>query len=486
MTHVTMPQLAPWTRWRRESAALARLSADERAKTGRRLRTAVPREAHAEFSPPPDRPDPVALLERQAQSRVRELVPVRHGRMLVSPFSYYRGAALPMAADLAGTPTTGIIVQACGDAHLSNFGLFGTPERNLVFDINDFDETQPGPWEWDVKRLAASLEVAGRENGYSRKERRMIVRGCAARYREAMREFAGMKNLDVWYIHPSADDLRVRLAPLLSRRQKAVVAKAVTKAQARDSMQAVGKLSRMVNGEPRIIPDPPLIVPLSELLPEELERAGFEAQLDQLIGKYRRSLPAQRRILMEQYSYVDMARKVVGVGSVGTRCWIVLFTGRDQADPLLLQVKEAQQSVLTEYAGPAAQNNQGHRVVVGQRILQAASDIFLGWLRAPGLDGGSYDFYVRQLRDWKYSFAIETMVPDGLLYYGQTCAWTLARGHARSGDRVAIAAYLGGSAAFDEAIAEFAGAYADQNERDYAAMGEAVSTGKIVAARVAA
>ncbi len=486
MTHVMTPELAPWTRWRRESAALARLNAAERAQTGRQLRAAVPREAHAEFRPRPDRPDPVVLLEQQAQSRVRELVSVRYGRMLVSPFSYYRGAALPMAADLAGTPATGIIVQACGDAHLSNFGLFGTPERNLVFDINDFDETLPGPWEWDIKRLAASLEVAGRENGYSRRERRMIVRGCAARYREAMRDFAAMKNLDVWYVHPSAEDLRIRLEPLLSRRQKKVVAKAVAKAQTRDSMQAVGKLTRMVNGQPRIIPDPPLIVPLAELLPDELERAGFEAQLGQLIGKYRRSLPAQRRILLEQYTYMDMARKVVGVGSVGTRCWIVLFTGRDETDPLLLQVKEAQQSVLSEYAGPAAQNNQGHRVVVGQRVLQAASDIFLGWLRSTGLDGGNYDFYVRQLRDWKYSFATETMAPDGMLYYGQTCAWTLARGHARSGDRIAIAAYLGGSPAFDAAITEFASVYADQNERDYANLGKAVSAGKISAARVAA
>jgi uncharacterized protein (DUF2252 family) len=455
----------------------------ERAQTGKRLRAAVPREAHAGFSLPPGR-DPVGLLLSQAESRVPELVPVRHGRMLVSPFSYYRGAALPMAADLAGTPTTGILVQACGDAHLSNFGLFGTAERNLVFDINDFDETLPGPWEWDVKRLAASLEVAGRENGYSRKERRRITRGCAGRYRAAMREFAMMSNLDVWYAQPSAEDLRTRLEPLLSKRQKKVVAKAVAKAQTRDSMQATGKLTHMIDGQARIIADPPLIVPLAELLPEELDRAGFEAQLDQLIGKYRRSLPAERRTLLEQYNYMDMARKVVGVGSVGTRCWIVLFTGHDQTDPLLLQVKEAPPSALSEFAGPAKQNNQGHRVVTGQRILQAAGDIFLGWLRASGLDGGSYDFYVRQLRDWKYSFLIETMAPAGLLYYGQTCAWTLARGHARSGDRTAIAAYLGGSGVFDDAIAEFASAYADQNERDYAALGEAVSAGRVTAAPV--
>ena len=483
MTQVVTPELAPWTRWRRESVALARMTLGERADTGKRLRGQVPREAHAEFSPQPGR-DPVGLLLGQAESRVPELVPVRHGRMLVSPFSYYRGAALPMAADLVGTATTGIIVQACGDAHLSNFGLFGTPERNLVFDINDFDETLPGPWEWDVKRLAASLEVAGRENGYSRRDRRMITRGCAARYREAMREFAAMKNLDMWYVQPSAEDLRDRLEPLLSRRQKQVLATAVTKAQTRDSMQATGKLTRVVDGQPRIIADPPLIVPLAELLPEELERAGFEAQLGQLIGKYRRSLPAERRILLEKYTYVDMARKVVGVGSVGTRCWIVLFTGRDQADPLLLQVKEAPPSALAEFAGPAAQDNQGHRVVTGQRILQAAGDIFLGWLRAAGLDGGSYDFYVRQLRDWKYSFVIDTMAPEGLLYYGQVCAWTLARGHARSGDRITIAAYLGGSAAFDEAISEFASAYADQNERDYAALAEAVATGRVTAAQV--
>jgi uncharacterized protein (DUF2252 family) len=480
MTAVVIPDLAPWTRWRRENAALARLTAAERAATGKLLRSSVPRESHAEFTPPPGR-DPVGLLLSQTESRVPELVPVRHGRMLVSPFTYYRGAALPMAADLAGTPTTGLIVQACGDAHLSNFGLFGTPERNLVFDINDFDETLPGPWEWDVKRLAASLEVAGRENGYSPKDRRMITRGCAARYRAAMREFAAMKNLDMWYDQPSAEDMRARLKPLLSQRQKKVVAKAVTKAHTRDSMQATGKLTQLVNGQPRIIPDAPLIVPLAELLPEDLERAGFETQLDQLIGKYRRSLPTERRILLEKYTYVDMARKVVGVGSVGTRCWIVLFTGRDETDSLLLQVKEAPPSALSEFAGPAAQNNQGHRVVTGQRILQAAGDIFLGWLRVPGLDGGSHDFYVRQLRDWKYSFVIETMAPDGLLYYGQVCAWTLARGHARSGDRVAIAAYLGNSAAFDEALSEFASAYADQNERDYSGLREAVSAGRVTA-----
>jgi uncharacterized protein (DUF2252 family) len=483
MTAVLTPDLAPWTRWRRVSAALSRLNADGRAEMGRRLRGSVPREGHAAFDLPPSR-DPVGLLLSQAESRVPELVPVRHGRMLVSPFAYYRGAALPMAADLVGTPTTGIIVQTCGDAHLSNFGLFGTPERSLVFDINDFDETLPGPWEWDVKRLAASLEVAGRENGYSRKERRAITAGCVKRYRQAIREFAEMKNLDVWYVQPSAEDLRGRLEPLLSRRQTKVVAKAVAKAQTRDSMQAARKLVETSDGHHRMVADPPLIIPLSELLPEDLERAGFEAQLDQLIGKYRRSLPAERRILLEQYTYVDMARKVVGVGSVGTRCWIALFTGRNEADPLLLQVKEAQPSVLSEFAGPASQNNQGHRVVTGQRILQAASDIFLGWLRAPGLDGGTYDFYVRQLRDWKYSFVIETMAPDGLRYYGETCAWTLAKGHARSGDRLAIAAYLGGSRVFDDAIADFAEAYADQNERDFAALGEAASSGRVAVAQV--
>jgi hypothetical protein len=442
----------------------------------------VPRERHAEFEPGPQ--DPVSLLEEQARSRVRELVPVRYARMLVSPFSYYRGAALPMAGDLAGTPVTGIVVQACGDAHLANFGLFGTPERNLVFDVNDFDETAPGPWEWDVKRLAASLEVAGRENGYSRKQRRMIVRGCVSRYRKAMREFAAMGTLDAWYVQPDARDLARQLGPLLSTRQKKVVTRAVAKAQTRDSMQAVGKLTRTVAGRPRIIPDPPLIVPLSELLPEELERTGFEDQLDRLIARYRRSLPAQRRILLEQYAYADMARKVVGVGSVGTRCWIVLFTGRDENDPLVLQVKEAQPSVLAEFAGPARQSNQGHRVVTGQRILQATGDIFLGWLRAPGLDGVSYDFYVRQLRDWKFSFATETMAPSGLLHYGQTCAWTLARGHARSGDRIAIAAYLGGSAAFDNAVTSFAASYADHNERCHAALGQAVADGRITAARI--
>jgi uncharacterized protein (DUF2252 family) len=485
MAEVATPDLAPWTRWRRATAALARLTAAERAERGKQLRVGVPRESHAEFARPSGRPDPLELLRRQGESRVRDLVPVRYGRMLVSPFSYYRGAALPMASDLAGTPVTGIVVQACGDAHLSNFGLFGTPERNLIFDINDFDETLPGPWEWDVKRLAASLEVAARENGYSRKDRRAIVAACASRYRQTMRQFATMSNLAVWYADAGAEEVRRELKPSLDRRQKKVVAKGITKAQTRDSMQAVRKLTRMVDGEPRIIPDPPLIVPLSELLPEDPERAGFEAQLDQLIVKYRRSLPVERRVLMEKYTYADMARKVVGVGSVGTRCWIVLFTGRGDGDPLLLQVKEAPPSALSEFAGPPAQANQGHRVVVGQRILQAAGDVFLGWLRATGLDGGTYDFYVRQLRDWKFSFTIETMAPDGLRLYGETCAWTLAKGHARSGDRIAIASYLGNSSAFDDAITEFASAYADQNERDYAALGDAVTAGQITAARVA-
>jgi len=452
------------------------MSLTERFAAGKAMRAQVPRASHSEFTPPPGR-DPLALLQRQEELRVPELVPVRHARMLVSPFAYYRGAALPMAADLAATPTSGIIVQAVGDAHLSNFGIFGTPERNLVFDINDFDETLPGPWEWDVKRLAASLEVAGRENGYSRKDRRMIALSCVASYRESMHQFASMGNLDVWYAQPSAQDLRKELDPHLSKRQRSVVRSAIAKAQTRDSMQALRKLTHMIDGERHIISDPPLIVPLTELLPEALERVGFEAQVGQLIGKYRRSLPVERRVLLERYSFVEMARKVVGVGSVGTRCWIVLFTGRDDNDPLLLQVKQAPPSALEDFAGPPTQNNQGHRVVSGQRILQAAGDAFLGWLRAPTLDGGSEDFYVRQLRDWKYSFDIETMQPSGLLHYGRTCAWMLARGHARSGDRFAIAGYLGTSATFDRAVAEFAVAYADQNEHDHAALGEAVANG---------
>jgi len=461
----------------------AGLTPAQRAARGKAARAEVPRESHAAFDPPASRPDPVSLLESQAVARVPELVPVRYGRMIVSPFAYYRGAALPMANDLATTPRSGLTVQACGDAHLSNFGLFASPERNLVFDVNDFDETLPAPWEWDVKRLAASLEVAARGNGFGGKERGGILVSTVARYRRAMRTFAGQGNLDVWYAKADVADLKARFDSLLRPRQRSQVDKGVAQAQARDSMQELAKLCHVVDGTLQIISDPPLIVRLADLVPEQVESAEFGTQLSNLISRYRLTLQSDRRVLLEQYTFTDMARKVVGVGSVGTRCWIVLMLGRDASDPLFLQVKEAQTSVLAAFAGASTYANQGQRVVAGQRLMQATSDIFLGWQRAEDLDGQSHDFYVRQLRDWKFSLNIDRLAPRDMRLYGELCGWTLARAHARSGDRIAIAAYLGRSAVFDQAIMEFAAKYADQNERDYQALLDAVARGRVPAER---
>jgi uncharacterized protein (DUF2252 family) len=444
----------------------------------------VPRDRHAEFDPPADRPDPLALLEEQARTRVPELVPIRWGRMMASPFAFYRGAALPMASDLAGTPVSGLAVQACGDAHLSNFGIFGSAERRLMFDVNDFDETLPGPWEWDVKRLAASLEVAARENGLSHKQCRETVTAGVLRYRQAMREFAAMTNLDVWYAHADMTEVRAQFDSQLRARQRKMVDEGLAKARTRDSMQQLPKLTRIVDGRPRIISDAPLLVPIDELTATETTRADITAEITGLIAKYQRTLETDRRYLLQQYDYCDMARKVVGVGSVGTRCWIVLMLGRDDSDPLFLQVKEAEASVLSRFVGASKFANQGQRVVAGQRLMQASSDIFLGWQRvdeSQALDGKARDFYVRQLRDWKFSIEIGTLRPEGLQLYAGLCGWTLARAHARSGDRIAIAAYLGGSDAFDKAIAKFASAYADQNEHDYESLVDAVKSGRITA-----
>jgi uncharacterized protein (DUF2252 family) len=461
---------------------VGRLTPAERVARGKAARAEVPRESHATFDPPPDRPDPIALLEQQAKTRVPELVPVRWGRMMVSPFTYYRGAALPMASDLAATPVSGLAVQACGDAHLSNFGIFGSAERRLMFDVNDFDETLPGPWEWDVKRLAASLEVAGRDNGLPAKQRREIVTAGVARYRQAMRQFAAMTNLDVWYAHMDINELRAELDSQLRARQRKLMDKGLAKARTRDSTEELSKLSHMVDGRPRIISDPPVLVPIDQLLPTGKERLSFQEEIAGLIAKYQRTLETDRRYLLQQYEFCDMARKVVGVGSVGTRCWIVLMLGRDDSDPLFLQVKEAEASVLSRYVGASKYANQGQRVVAGQRLMQAASDIFLGWQHTEvGLDGRARDFYVRQLRDWKFSVEIQTLRPEGLQMYAGMCGWTLARAHARSGDRIAIAAYLGGSDAFDRAIAQFAVAYADQNERDHQSLVDAVKSGRITA-----
>ena len=455
-----------------------RLGPGERAKIGKAARKQAPLDSHAAFERPDGGADPVALLEQQGVSRLPDLVPVRYGRMLGSPFSYYRGAALPMADDLARTPVTGLTVQACGDAHLSNFGIFGSPERRLLFDLNDFDETLPGPWEWDVKRLAASLEVAARQNGFSRKERTAIVAAAAGGYRQAMRGFAEMTNLEVWYARTDVEQLRAELESQLTKRQRKAWDSGEAKARSSDSMRSLRKLTEPDGARPRIVADPPLIVPLRDL--PEAQGKGIEAWLVSLIEKYRQTMESDRRHLLEQYEFADLARKVVGVGSVGTRCWIVLMFGRDDSDPLFLQVKEAQASVLTPYVGGRRPVNQGQRVVAGQRLTQAASDIFLGWIRVEaGVDGKRRDFYVRQLRDWKFSFAIETMVPAGMRLYGQQCGWTLARAHARSGDRIAIAGYLGASDAFDQAITEFARSYADQNERDYDALRGAAASGRI-------
>jgi uncharacterized protein (DUF2252 family) len=465
-------------------SGVARLTPAERAVIGKAARAEVPRASHAAFDRPSTRPCPLDLLAEQAKSRLPELVPVRWGRMMVSPFTYYRGAALPMASDLAGTPVSGLAVQACGDAHLSNFGIFGSAERSLVFDVNDFDETLPGPWEWDVKRLAASMEVAARGNGFSTKQRRRIVMACVGRYRQAMRSFAGMTNLDVWYARADMEQLRAQFDSQLQARQRRAVDKGLAKARTRDSMQEVAKLTRMVDGRPRIISDPPVLVPIDELIPADADRASLEAQLTGLIAKYKRTLPTDRRYLLDQFEFCDMARKVVGVGSVGTRCWIVLMLGRNDSDPLFLQVKEAEASVLSRFVGASKYTNQGQRVVAGQRLMQASSDIFLGWQRIEaGLDEQVRDFYVRQLRDWKFSVDIETMVPSGVRLYGELCGWTLARAHARSGDRIAVAAYLGGSDVFDRAITQFASAYADQNEHDFQSLVDAVASGRIIADR---
>jgi uncharacterized protein (DUF2252 family) len=455
----------------------------ERAALGKTARAAVPRASHAAFDPHSGRPDPVALLEEQARSRIPELIPLRYGRMLASPFSYFRGAALSMAADLATTPVSGLTVQACGDAHLSNFGMYASPERKLLFDVNDFDETLPGPWEWDLKRLAASLEVAARDNGFTAKDRRQIVLAGAAAYRQAMRQFAGMTNLAVWYTDVDVETFRREFAAQMTARQRKAVDTAMAKARGHDSRQALGKLAAIQDGRLRIVADPPLVVPITDLVPGELEGGGVEQQLRTLIGKYRRTLQSDRRVLLEQYDFADMARKVVGVGSVGTRCWIILMLGRDQADPLFIQVKEAQESVMSRFLKASTYANQGERVVAGQRLMQAASDIFLGWQRVSGLDGQQRDFYFRQLRDWKFSFPIEAMIPHGMRIYARLCGGTLARAHARSGDRIAIASYLGGSDVFDRAIADFAIAYADQNQRDYDALSQAATSGRVVAER---
>ncbi|MGW2741394.1 DUF2252 domain-containing protein [Streptomyces sp. NPDC001450] len=454
----------------------------ERAALGKAARSCAPRSSHAEFAPTKKRPDPVDVIEAQSAKRVPELVPIRYGRMTESPFRFYRGAAAIMAGDLAGTPRSGITVQLCGDAHLLNFRLLASPERRLMFDINDFDETLPGPWEWDLKRLSASFVIAGRANGFSVEERARVVRATVRSYREWMREFAAMGNLPLWYAQFEEHGVQSRFVQDMSARARGIWSEAVAKARTRDSLQAYRKLTRVVDGEVRIAPDPPLITPLQDLLPDA-ERGALEKQIRRLLERYSKTLQSDRRFLLEQYRIVDVARKVVGVGSVGTRCWIALLLGRDGEDPLFLQAKEADESVLAPFAGASRLRSQGERVVSGQRLMQATSDIFLGWERADGIDGRRRDFYVRQLRDWKGIAEPESMLPPGLQAFGEMCGATLARAHARSGDRIAIASYLGSGDVLDRALVTFAELYADQNERDHQALVDAVRTGRVTAAQ---
>jgi uncharacterized protein (DUF2252 family) len=437
------------------------------------------RSAHAEWAPPANRQDPVAVIEAQDARRVQELVPIRHGRMAASPFAFYRGAAAVMAADLAATPVSGLRVQTCGDAHLANFGAFAAPDRRLVFDLNDFDETLPGPWEWDVKRLVASFALAGRDRGFKRAERSAALLASVRSYREAMREFAGLGDLEVWYERLDVEESMGRIETADPGSVKRFE-RGIAKARAKDSTRAMEKLTEVVDGEIRIVSQPPLIVPIEELVPAA-QGAEIEASLRHVLTSYRSTLPGDRQHLLDGYDFRRLARKVVGVGSVGTRAWVILLTGRDDEDPLFLQAKEAEASVLEPYAGPSRFRNHGRRVVEGQRLMQAAGDIFLGWCVAVGLDGRDRDFYVRQLWDWKRSVEVEKLTPPGLEVYAEICGWTLARAHARSGDRIEIASYLGAGDSFDQAICEFAESYADQSERDHAALCDAIDSGRLEA-----
>ena len=461
------------------------LSVEERARLGKDARSRVPRSSHGEFNPAADRPDPVSLLEGQAVSRVPELVPIRYGRMLLSPFTFFRGAALIMASDLDSTPRSGLTTQICGDAHLSNFGLFASPERALMFDVNDFDETLPGPWEWDVKRLAASAVIAARDREFSGKEARAAALEVGAAYRTEMNRLAAMSTMDVWYskidVPSLLADLQATAGTTGSKSAKYMAertAKIIAKARTRDSLQALDKLTNVVDGQRRIVSDPPLIVPVEELFPQLISDSITE-QLHQLLRKYRHSLQTDRRHLVEGFELLQIARKVVGVGSVGTRAWILLMQGRDNNDVLFLQAKEAEASVLEAFVGGSGYATHGARVVAGQHLMQSASDIFLGYEQVLGPDGVTRDYYVRQLRDWKGSYDVEGAIPQGLTKYVGVCAQALARAHARSGDRIAIASYLGSSTTFDRAIATFAETYADQNERDFEALKAAAASGRI-------
>ena len=485
---------------------IAHPSIDERKARGLEAREQTPPSGHTRWRPAAGRPDPVALLEEQNTTREQDLVPVRHGRMMASPFTFYRGAAKIMATDLKDTPVAGLQAQLCGDAHLSNFGAFASPERRLLFDVNDFDETLPGPIEYDVKRMAASFTIAGRNNGFSKADTRAATMASVRAYREAMASFAQMPTMDIWYAHLDEDELRtgIRNAVAGAARQekkpgkagnkagkaarqeeKAAktagkrAAKTLAKAHTRDSLQALSKLGELVDGKYRIVSQPPLVVPARELAPTYgLSPDEVGHAIREQFRAYRATLQDDRRHLLERFEVVDLARKVVGVGSVGTRAFIVLLQGRDAQDPLFLQVKEATASVLEANGRKSRYRQHGERVVQGQRMMQAASDIYLGWTK--GLDVRR-NFYWRQLRDMKGSAVVEVMSPLGLTFYARICGWTLARAHARSGDPVAMAAYLGGSDAFDNSITDFSQRYADQNERDYQQFVNAIRSGRLEA-----
>ncbi|RYV52352.1 DUF2252 domain-containing protein [Pengzhenrongella frigida] len=459
---------------------LPKRTLSERVAHGRELRAQLPHERQATWTLSPTRADPLAILDRQSAERIEDLVPIRYGRMAASPFAFFRGGAAIMAADLAGTPTSGLRAQLCGDAHLLNFGMFDTPERSLVFGLNDFDETLPGPIEWDVKRLAASVEVAARDLQFGRTERHAAVLATVRSYRAAMAGFAALRNVEVWTRRLPAKTLERQMAIAADHQTQREVRKAIRKALSRDSLTAFERLIEAHDGALRFRAAPPLVVPVEALL-DQHERERYVEVMSSFLEQYRGSLPPHLRYLVESYRFARMARKVVGVGSVGTRAWVVLLIGRDASDPLLLQLKEAKPSVLEPYAGPSVYETQGRRVVEGQRFMQTASDPLLGWYRLRALDDQMHDFYVRQLWDGKSSIDVARLSPAGLVAYGEACGWTLARGHARSGDRIALAAFLGEDAAFDDAIAAFAATYADVNESDHRRLVAAIASGRVPA-----
>ena len=450
------------------------------ANVGKEARKRASRSSQAAWTPGPDRVGPLEVLAEQDKTRVPELVPVRYGRMLASPFTFYRGAAGIMAADLAASPDSGLRVQLCGDAHLSNFGVFQAPDRRLVFDINDFDETLPGPFEWDVKRLAASIAIGARDRGFSVSEGETAVLASVSAYRTAMAQFVELGELDVWYARLDVEAAASQWQQEAKKAERRRLEKNLEKARNKDSLRALKKLTETVDGHIRIADRPPLLVPIDRLAEREgRDPAEIRGLIEGLLGTYRESLDDQAGVLAARYHYVDAAHKVVGVGSVGTRAWIALLFGRDEEDPLFLQMKEAGPSVLEPFAGSSQFKNHGHRVVAGQRLMQAASDVLLGWLRVQGIDGKERDSYVRQLWDGKGSAEIETMTAPTMATYAGLCGWSLARAHARTGDRQAIASYLGHGDKFDRAIAEFSEAYADQNEADYGVVKDAERAGDL-------